>query len=301
MRPMNLNLKKLVNTTRRHPVPWGIAWMVALGIIDIITGYELAFSLFYVIPIALYAWTFGRVAGLTISTISAFVWLFADIASDHPHSHPLIPAWNTLIRLAFFLIITELLSALRTALKKERKLARTDNLTSAVNRRHFQELAQMEVDRLERYGRPFSLAYIDLDHFKTVNDTMGHAVGDELLRTVVSTMRRSVRKTDTVARLGGDEFALLLPEADEFEVRVVMEKIRMVMTAELQARNWPVTLSCGVLTCRTPPASTDELLRLVDELMYQVKLQSRNDIRYSLLDRKKEKTGARNGDPKKSI
>lgn len=84
----------------------------------------------------------------------------------------------------------------------------------------------MEIDRLHRYGRPFTVAYIDLDNFKAVNDQFGHAIGDRVLCTVVSSLKKYMRKTDVCARLGGDEFALLLPETDHEFARLVISKIQ---------------------------------------------------------------------------
>ena len=190
----------------------GFSLIGAIGIVDFLSGYELAFSLFYVIPISLLTWYTSRSLGIVASLASALVWLGADITSGHPYSHPLIPIWNILIRLAFFVLFTVLLSAIRSAGERERELARMDYLTGAVNSRLFYEMAQMEIERLQRYGHPFTLAYIDLDNFKSVNDQFGHSMGDQVLRTVVTTARKHLRVTDVVARLGGDEFALLLPD-----------------------------------------------------------------------------------------
>jgi len=259
----------------------GFALTGLIGIADFLTGYEIGFSVFYVFPIALVTWLTSRRLGLVASLISAFVWLGADVATGHPYSHPLIPIWNTLIRLAFFVIITLLLSALRRAMERERELARIDNLTGATNSRFFYELAKMEIDRFQRYEHPFTLAYIDLDNFKTVNDQFGHPVGDQILRIVVSSVRKYLRKTDVVARLGGDEFALLLPETSEESAHIALSKIQDGLLEEMRLGNWQITFSIGVLTCSAAPHTTEELVRMADELMYSVKRESKNAIKYS--------------------
>lgn len=258
----------------------GILLISAIGIVDFLTGYELAFSVFYVLPIALITWLTSRLYGLLASLASAAAWLCADIATGHLYSHPLIPIWNSLIRFSFFVIITLLLSALRSAWQRESKLARIDHLTGAVNLRYFYELAQMEIDRAQRYSHPFTLAYIDLDNFKTVNDRFGHATGDSVLLAVTSSIRKQIRRTDIFARLGGDEFVLLLPETNEETAREALYKIGAVLLQEMQQNNWPITFSIGVLICQVAPHTTEELIKLADELMYEVKQNGKNAIRF---------------------
>lgn len=253
-----------------------------IGVIDFLTGYELGFSVFYVLPISLITWLKGRWLGLLAAFVSAFVWFIADIATGHPYSHALILIWNTFIRFAFFVITTVLLSALRSSLQRESELARIDHLTGAVNSRFFHELAQMEVDRLQRYKHPLSLAYIDLDNFKIINDRFGHASGDQVLRAVASAIRKDMRKTDILARLGGDEFALLLPETNQNSARATLNKIHVDLQMEMRRNNLPITFSIGVLTCKVAPLSTEDLLKIADELMYSVKRDGKNAIRFSI-------------------
>jgi diguanylate cyclase (GGDEF)-like protein len=259
----------------------GFALIGGIGILDFLTGYELAFSLFYLIPVSLVAWLTGQRLGILASFASAFVWLVADVAAGNFYSRPFIYVWNTFIRLSFFVITAYLLSTLRRALEYEKESARTDYLTGAANSRLFYDLVQMEIGRFQRYERPFTLANIDLDHFKAVNDRFGHSVGDQVLRSVVSSIRKYLRKTDVVARLGGDEFALLLPETNQESARVVLAKIQSGLLEAMQRGNWPITFSIGVLTCSAAPNTADELMRMTDELMYAVKRDGKNAIKYS--------------------
>ena len=260
----------------------GFILIGVIGLIDFLTGCEVAFSVFYVLPISLITWLASRRFGLVASLASALVWLGADVATtEHPYSHPLIPVWNTLIRLTFFIIITLLLSALRKATEREGELARIDYLTGAVNPRFFYDLAQMEIDRFQRYQHPFTLAYIDLDNFKTVNDQFGHATGDQVLLTVVSSARKYIRKTDAIARLGGDEFALLLPETSQESAHIALSNLHSGLLEEMRQNNWPITFSIGVLTCNATPPTAKELLRMADDLMYSVKHDSKNALKYS--------------------
>lgn len=259
----------------------GFVFIGVIGLFDLWTGYEIAFSLFYVLPIAFLVWFAGQSVGLAASCLSALVWLAADAASGHSYSSLWIPIWNTMIRLSFFVIIVLLLSALRKAVERETALARTDNLTGAINSRYFYTLAQQELDRFQRYGDALSLVYLDLDNFKAVNDHWGHAAGDEALRVVVKFIQTHLRRTDVLARLGGDEFALLLPETDAEMVRVVCTKLQAGLLAEMQRKGWPVTFSIGVLTCQGVSPGVDELVRRADELMYAVKHGTKNGIQYA--------------------
>jgi diguanylate cyclase (GGDEF)-like protein len=254
----------------------------ATGIIDLLTGYELAFSVFYVFPISLAAWVISRRAGIIASIASALVWLWADIASGHVFTTPFIPAWNTIIRLLFFIMIAVLLSALKNSMDRERELARIDYLTGAVNSRLFFELLRMEIERSQRYEHPVTLAYVDLDNFKAVNDGFGHPTGDQVLQTVAAYAGKHLRKTDVIARLGGDEFALLLPETGQEDARKVLAKLQSGLLEEMRRSGWPVTFSVGVVTCSAAVSEAEELIKMADELMYAVKHDGKNAIKYSV-------------------
>lgn len=120
---------------------------------------------------------------------------------------------------------------LEAALIKEQELARIDPLTHVSNRRAFYELAEIEIVRARRNGCPLSVAYMDVDNFKFVNDDLGHATGDLVLVTIASTLRSELRASDIVARLGGDEFAILLPETDAESAQAVLDKLRARLLA----------------------------------------------------------------------
>lgn len=262
----------------------GFASIGVVGLLDLWTGYEVGFSLFYVLPVFYLSWFAIRPVGLIAAGISAAVWLWADVASGHLYTSFWITIWNTLIRLAFFVIIVLLLLLLRKAVEQEAALTRIDSLTGAVNARFFYELAQREIDRLQRFGHHFSIAYLDLDNFKMVNDQWGHAAGDEALRSVVNCIQTNIRRIDVIARLGGDEFALLLPGTDLEMARSACRKIQQALLAEMQARQWPVTFSIGVLTCRAVPPSADVLVNRADELMYTVKHGAKNGVLHAAFD-----------------
>ena len=263
---------------------WVTIGLILLGLVallDYLTGYELSFSLFYLIPIALFSWFVNRRLGVVISFISAVLWLLVDILAGVRYSHPSIYLWNTLIRLSFF-NLTVLLIGLGKALERERTFARTDYITGISNTRFFHILGQREIDRAIRNKIPLTVAFVDVDNFKTINDQFGHAIGDKILGIIASTMQRHLRKTDIVARVGGDEFAILLPEAGEEAARFVIPKMQRKLLDEMWLNNWPVTFSIGTVTCNQPPNSMDDILNIADQLMYSVKNSGKNDIHYAI-------------------
>ena len=272
----------LVTVDNRNRAVWafaGFALIVVVGLLDLLTGFELTFGLFYLIPIYLVVWFGNRRLGVMAAFASAIVWLAADWAAGNTYSHPSLYVWNTLVRLGNFIVFALLLSELRRALVHERELAHTDYLTGAANSRSFFELAQAEIDRFQRYQHPFSIAYMDLDNFKTVNDRYGHEAGDQVLRTVVDHVVRCSRKTDVIARLGGDEFALLLPETDQEAAKVAISKLQSCLLEAMRRSNWPITFSIGLLTCSDDvPHTADDLIKVADDLMYSVKRDRKNAV-----------------------
>jgi diguanylate cyclase (GGDEF)-like protein len=263
---------------------WIITGYVAIfciGIVDTLMGSEISFSLFYLIPIILVTWFSGKYQGFIICVIGAAVWFTADVLAGHSYSLPIIPYWNALVRLGFFVVVTMLIPALK-ALEREKGIARTDHLTGAGNRRHFFEVAQTEIDRSQRYKRPFTIAYMDLDGFKTVNDQWGHITGDKILCAVVNRIKRHVRKTDIIARLGGDEFVILLPETNQDAAKIAIPKIQNILIDEMRRNDWPVSFSIGVLTCLEAKITPDELIKRADNLMYAVKKNGKNAIAYEV-------------------
>lgn len=253
-----------------------------LGAVDVFTGYELSFSLFYLLPVGLASWFASRGWGQMIAVVSAVSWLTADVAAGHEYSATWIPLWNALIRLGLFLVVARSLSGLRAALRREAESARTDYLTGVPNKRAFMEMAEAEIERARRYAHSFSIAYLDVDHFKQVNDTHGHAGGDRLLRDMGRCLTTTVRAPDVVGRLGGDEFAVLLVETALPEAEATVSRIRRALAEMARAQGWEVTFSMGVTTFTEVPQSIDSALQHADRLMYTVKEAGRDNVRHAV-------------------
>jgi diguanylate cyclase (GGDEF)-like protein len=256
--------------------------VVLVGILSRTAGPQLSFAIFFVVPIALVTWFTKRWLGFIFSILSALAWLIADLTSGATYFPPDIPYWNGVVRLGSLLILTFVLSTLKSTVTQEKEFSRIDFLTGVRNRRYFIELVNMEINRARRYDHPFTVVSIDLDNFKTVNDCFGHSTGDILLRLVARTMQQNIRVTDTVARLGGDEFAILLPETGRNMAEVILQKIRKINLDLMRRHGWPVTLSIGVVTFTSPPSTVDETLRISDQLMYSAKNNGKNSIQYEV-------------------
>jgi diguanylate cyclase (GGDEF)-like protein len=255
-----------------------LALVLLVGVLDYSTGYEMSFAIFYLVPVSLAAWYIGRNAALGIALVSALVWQSTNKLAGEALSSPLLYAWNTAVRVVAFSIIVVLLHELRIALNHERNLARTDPLTGVMNRRAFYEEFAREIRRAQRYEHPLTIAYIDLDDFKAMNDRLGHSTGDTLLRTVARTIGRAIRDTDVVARLGGDEFAILFPDTDATGAEKALAKIREQLQQAMDRSTWQVTFSIGAITCLTPSTTIDAILRDVDRVMYSVKRKGKNAV-----------------------
>jgi diguanylate cyclase (GGDEF)-like protein len=253
----------------------GLVLLVTVGALDVLTGYQLALSVFYLVPIVVVSWNAGQRAGLLIALLGGLVWLGADLVGGPRSAHLLLPYWNAAVRTTVFAFVVLTLTSFRW----ERIVGRTDPLTGLGNRMALFESARSEIERCRRYGRAVSLVYIDCDDFKHVNDSRGHAAGDELLCVVANALRESVRGSDLPARLGGDEFAVLLPETTPDDARAAAEKIRSVLDVAAREGVWGVTFSLGCASFTRAPASVDELIRSADDLMYQAKDAGKNTLR----------------------
>jgi len=169
---------------------------------------------------------------------------------------------------------------LREAYKRIEELAELDELTGSFNRRCIMRMLDDEVARSARSGSPCSVALIDLDHFKRVNDSYGHPTGDEVLRTFAITMFANIRNVDRFGRYGGEEFLLVLPEMPHDGASRAMDRLRAIV-ADLDwsafSPGMKVTLSAGVATLK-PNETTDSFLARADRALYAAKAQGRNRI-----------------------
>lgn len=163
------------------------------------------------------------------------------------------------------------------------RLANTDSLTDLANRRHFMEVLNAEIERAERYERSLSLVLVDLDHFKKVNDSWGHLVGDEVLRSTARVLESVCRDVDLAGRIGGEELALILPETTREGASTVAERIRSrienLRHEAPDGKTFRVTGSIGVAWMDEDVRTREDLLRQADRALYRAKEDGRNRMR----------------------
>lgn len=259
-----------------------IVVIILLGYLDYLSGFELSFSLFYLFPVTLAAWFVNRKNAFYLSIVCTIVWYVSNAFAGQTYTQPAIGYWNAAVRLGFFIITASLLSRMKVSLDHEKELSHTDPNTGLLNSRAFYQLMEIELQRARRYDRPYTVAYLDIDQFKQINDHFGHMVGDAVLRVVSNTLREHLRQTDLLARLGGDEFVILLPETDSEAARVTVTKIHQALLKAMKSQKWKVTFSIGVITYYKYSLPVDTMIKKVDELMYSVKVGGKNDIRFAI-------------------
>ena len=178
-------------------------------------------------------------------------------------------------RMVTYYDVTDLI---RNAEQLER-LATTDSLTGLYNRRHFLVALEAEWSRFQRYYRSVSVLMVDIDHFKSVNDRYGHAVGDEAIKATAEACLLGKRKSDIVGRVGGEEFAVLLPETTLSRAKIVAERIRKRIAGQMlkaHDANFQITISIGVAEALVSMSGADSLMVAADQALYQAKAQGRN-------------------------
>jgi diguanylate cyclase (GGDEF)-like protein len=252
--------------------------LAMLGWLDYLTG-DYSLIIFYLIPVSLVAWFVSRSSGMLFCLLAlATRFIVNEAPTSFTFQSASLHYWNEFIELLFLLIMSMLFSALRKNLDSERTLASIDPLTGAHNRRAFFDIAEHELNRSHRYEHPTTIAYIDLDNFKAINDRLGHTVGDNLLVTVTKTIASNIRNTDILSRFGGDEFVILLPETKTDAAAAFLGKIQNQLNQAMAAKNWPVSFSIGAITYPKAPPGVEEVIKKADMLMYEVKRSGKNGL-----------------------
>jgi diguanylate cyclase (GGDEF)-like protein len=278
-------------------------WQIGFGVMTVLWGYRMCgdvrsatlFPLMVILMFGAFSLTWRRMLWLTLAALAALAAVMVAMHRESPGR------FDARLDVANFLIVAIMLPAtsvlavllaalrrhlqaqrseLKTALARIQDLATRDGLTGLTNRRHAQQLLELERQRAERSGRAFSLALIDLDHFKRVNDAHGHAGGDQALCAFAEAALATMRAPDTVARWGGEEFLLLMPQTEPEQAGCAVERLRRrVQALELPAAAGTLkfTLSAGAATHRPSEPVTETLAR-ADRALYEAKAAGRNRV-----------------------
>jgi diguanylate cyclase (GGDEF)-like protein len=219
---------------------------------------------------------------LMVSALFMFVRFVSGAFALEPNAHFLSEDWVQICYLLFANSVPLLLStgffmvASRKIQSQLNELSRHDSLTGILNRRAFLEQCNTEQARHLRHQRPLSMILIDIDHFKKVNDTYGHAAGDAVLIGVCDTVQALLRNSDALGRIGGEEFAILLPETGITSAHTLAERIRNGVAETKMMGGLEVTLSLGVTTFSTEYDRPQDAMRRADTALYQAKSEGRN-------------------------
>lgn len=219
---------------------------------------------------------------LAIVSFAATHWdLNSEVYSPYAYGYFGWPA--QISRLIIMLIASVLSFSLVMRSQKLLQLATTDPLTGLLNRGYVDDRFAIELSRARRYGKPLTIAVIDADRFKLLNDTHGHQAGDLVLRTIGATLRSSFRQSDTAGRYGGEEFVVILPETDRETALRKLESMRELVAStpiELVPRGEKiqVTISAGLASFPQDGEDAAELFALADERMFQAKKEGRNRV-----------------------
>jgi len=256
----------------------GVLGVGVIGGLDYFSGVELRLFPMYYLPISLVAWYLGRRGALVTAALSTLTWVLSNYLADLTFSSSSLWVMNTAMQATSFSVVGLLIARIHESLEHERVLSRTDSLTQLLNTRAFYEEGARLLALCRRNGRPITMAFLDLDNFKTVNDRHGHEAGDRLLHGVATVLRTSLRPSDLAARVGGDEFAVLLPEAGADTAHTALERLRHALATTFVPTGGIVSASIGAASFAQPPATVEEMLREADARMYRAKAAGKNRL-----------------------
>lgn len=270
---MLLTFQKLTTTSRTvHIFVWFIclALVVALGTLRIATQAQFAFASLMLFPVIFGSWLSGRPGGWLLAIIASALWGYADYSKGTTADDTIISFLNALVHLINYGIVVELVRGVVVMLQRESSTARTDRLTGLLNRRGFMEMAAQQVSAAERIGSSVVIAFIDLDRFKQLNDTKGHEAGDAALREIGAMLQQTKRASDICGRIGGDEFCIFAMDSTPAKSQEWATRLHEHLTEALDIHK-PVGVSIGVAFFDHMDRKLEEMLRLADETMYEVK------------------------------
>ena len=253
----------------------GFFLLFAVLFFDYISPHEYRVMSLYIFPVALIALNARSMSTVIVAVIlaTAFENYTTLVEHDFTLAFTQFDLINLVIRLAGTLLIVWLARSLRRSQLRANLLANTDSLTSLWNRRWARITLDQEIARLSSGNSYLSVALIDLNDFKKINDTRGHLVGDEVLVRISQIFLQKTSSFITFFRLGGDEFLVVMRDMNEPDANHFLNALTQEVDSSLSKDGFPVTLSIGSVTYQEPPASSSDILHQVDLRMYEKKLK----------------------------
>lgn len=238
-----------------------LAWL------DIITGPQVSLHALYLLPLTLCALHSSRHDFVVVAVALSIALQLMTVPTFY--SNPSLAAFIIATSNCAFALFGRYI---RISMLKAERLSTTDPLTQLFNRRALEHALHTEITRQHRYGGCFSVALIDLDGFKKLNDSMGHEAGDKALTLMAQILRNQTRQSDTIARLGGDEFVIIMPNTHAADC----EKLCQALCHQVDARmrdvlSFPITASIGYTTIDYSDDVSNDVLIIADKAMYQAK------------------------------
>jgi diguanylate cyclase (GGDEF)-like protein len=257
-------------------------WVCTCGLIAVaITARFLVpprFSMAFVflLPVSFASWFLSWRAGSAVAVAGAVFLLYFDLRYSGIATAGAY--WNAFINLTVAGTFIYIFAELRALYRREIDLSRRDPLTGLLNRRAFIDMIGIENSGMARKRRPLTLAYVDVDNFKAINDRYGHSIGDEFLQGLGRQTSARLRGTDCLARVGGD-VAILLPETDLAAARLVLSDIHKALKRYGHDHSPHTTVSMGAVTFASP-ATPESMIAMADQAMYDIKRRGKNNIEY---------------------
>ena len=258
----------------------GLLLVTGIAILDFSTSSRVVVSICYLLPVMLVAWaTASTGCGLIVALTTFLAEPVGEMLTHYRYHSMPVAIWNGAMRLAVFCIVLLLMQRVRMLMGRLQEAALADELTGLANLRALREMAAKEIERSRRFNHPVTLAYVDIDDLKRVNDRAGHAAGNRVLISLATIARATTRSVDTVARVGGDEFVILMPETGPDTALLVADRLREAFSQAVKPQGVPSTCSIGLASFERPSASVDEMLATADELMYEAKAAGKDTLR----------------------
>ena len=249
-----------IATLAAPPTSWPIRTALAKGTGGTVCRWLLPAA---ILAPPLLGWVLGR-ASTVVTYPDAFRWALYSVASS-------------LGSMSLILLLAHRIALIDAERTLAQEMSLHDPLTGLANRRAFDSFLFESFSLAKRYKHPFSLALLDIDHFKSYNDDYGHPAGDELLKSFGRFLSSVARETDLVARIGGEEFGIALPETDLAGARMIAERVRAKMEGSVLLRR-TVTVSIGVAAMTTETKDTSMLIEACDRALYRAKAAGRNKV-----------------------